>query len=102
VSREFVSQAVLMMSAVLFIVVGFPLHYSLLSLPATFGALYLTVWIGHRLKVHKTHVDLKSIKETYMDNSKCGFWVAELLNEESSAVKAPKGEMLFKKSVQKF
>jgi hypothetical protein len=63
----------------------------LLSLPATFGALYLTVWIGHRLKVSKTHADLKDIKKIYADNPKCGFWVAELLNEESSALKAPKG-----------
>ena len=75
----------------MFYVLGFPLHFSLLSLPATFGALYLTVWIGHRLKAAKTHLDLNSIKKTYMDDPKCGFWVAELLNEELSAVKAPKG-----------
>ena len=77
----------------MFYFAGFPLHYSLLSLPATFGALYLTVWIGHRLKAAKTHVDLNSIKKSYMDDPKCSFWVAELLNEESAAVKAPKGAL---------
>ena len=71
--------------------------FSLLSLPATFGSLYLIVWIGHRLKVSRTHTDLKSIKKIYMDDSKCGFWVAELLNEESLAMKAPKGWNAFNK-----
>lgn len=32
-----------------------------------------------------------------MDDSKCGFWVAELLNEESLAMKAPKGWNAFNK-----
>ena len=66
--------------------------FSLLSLPATFGALYLTVWLGHRFKVSGTHTDIKDIKNIYVDNPKCGFWVAELLSSEATAVKAPKGE----------
>jgi hypothetical protein len=70
------------------------LFFSLLSLPATFGALYLTVWVGHRLKASGTHGDLKQIKKIYMKDPKCGFWVAELLNSEASATKAPKGEKI--------
>jgi hypothetical protein len=65
--------------------------FSLLSLPATFGALYLTVWLGHRFKVSGTHTDIKDIKSVYGDNPKCGFWVAELLSAEATAKKAPKG-----------
>ena len=49
------------------------------------------------MKVSRTHTDLKSIKKIYMDDSKCGFWVAELLNEESLAMKAPKGWNAFNK-----
>ncbi len=66
--------------------------FSLLSLPATFGVLYMTVWLGHRFKVSGTHSDIKDIKNVYADNPKCGFWVAELLSSETTAVKAPKGD----------
>lgn len=89
-TREFVSQAILMLSAVLFIVIGTPLHYSLLSLPVTFLGLYFSIWVGHKLKACGTHGDIKNIKSVYMEDPRCGFWVAELISSEAAAKKTPK------------
>jgi hypothetical protein len=63
----------------------------LLSLPATFGALYFAVWVGHKIKASQTHNDIKDIKKVYIEDTKCGFWVAQLLSAEATAKKAPKG-----------
>ena len=67
---------------------------SLLSLPATFGALYFAVWVGHRIKASQTHDDIKNIKKAYIEDPKCGFWIAQLLSDEATAKKAPKGSLI--------
>lgn len=87
-TKEVIAQIILMLAALLFIVIGTPLHYSLFALPVTLLTLYIGVWIGHRVKATTTHGDLDDIQNVYMENPRCGFWVAELLS--SSAEKTEK------------
>jgi GNAT superfamily N-acetyltransferase len=48
------------------------------------GILLIGVWISHRAKAMFTHSDLNNITEAYLERSKCGFWVAELLGTPSN------------------
>ncbi len=95
--REAIAQIVLMVAALLFIVVGLPLHYSLISLPLVMFLLFVGVWIGHRVKITKGHGDLNDVQNMYIDKQKCGFWVAELLSpsaEKSGNIPLTKDDVL--------
>jgi len=55
----------------------------------------MAIWLGHRIKVFTTHVDLDNIDKTYTESEKGGFWVAELISDESNAIKTPQGNLDF-------
>lgn len=78
-TKEMVAQAILIQAAVLFIIVGTSLEYSLVSLPATLGCLYFGIYMAHKIKADQTHGDLFNIQDRYLNRPKCGFWVAVLL-----------------------
>jgi len=79
-TREVIAQVILMFAAILFIVVGTSLKYSLLAIPITLVTLYIGIYVGHWGKANKTHTDLLDIPQKYLEREKCGFWVAILLD----------------------
>ena len=80
--KEGVIQLILMTAAVLFIAVGTTLRNSLLAIPIVLTLLYAGIYIGHWVKISRTHGDLEDIDTSYSCHSKKGFWVAVLLSPE--------------------
>jgi len=80
--KEGVIQLILMTAAVLFIAVGTTLRNSLLAIPIVLALLYAGIYIGHWVKISRTHGDLEDIDTSYSSHSKKGFWVAVLLSPE--------------------
>lgn len=78
VTKEITAQFLLMFSAVLFIVLEFPLYYSALAVPVNFTFIYAVIYIGHWIKTIKTHRDLSNISSVYDPNARKAFFVAEL------------------------
>ncbi len=76
-TRDIVAQSMLMAAASIFILVGLPLHYCLLALPATAAFVFAAVWTAHKVKAHATHGDLDRVAEVYQSSEKTGFWLAE-------------------------
>ena len=58
--------------------------FSLLAIPITLVTLYVGIYIGHWVKTKKRHLDLYDIQARYLERVKCGFWVAILLDSNSS------------------
>ena len=79
ITREITAQLMLMAAACIFIVIGLPLAYCLLSIPLTMVTVYIGVFAAHKVKAYGHHQDLKNIEETYLANERTGFWVAELI-----------------------
>ena len=46
-------------------------------------ALYIGIYIGHWVKIVKTHGDLDDITKVYLENPRRSFWVAVLTNPEA-------------------
>jgi len=94
-TREMIAQVILMLAAILFIVVGTSLKYSLLAIPITLFTLYIGIYLGHWAKANKTHNDLLDIPAKYLEREKCGFWVAILLDADkvSSASSSSKSDV---------
>merc|ERR1712018_946144 len=57
-SKSWQAQVILMFAAILFIVIGTSLKYSLLAIPITLVTLYIGIYLGHWVKANKTHTDL--------------------------------------------
>ena len=109
--RELVSQTILILSAICFVVFGLPLiHryvwadtkteflgstsrrvmiqdlifcFSILAFPTVMLLLLIGIWVGHKVKVFTTHKDLNDIQKEYQSNPRCGFWVAELISGDA-------------------
>lgn len=81
--KEGIIQLILMASAVLFIVLGTTLRNSLLAIPLVLVTLYLGIFIGHWVKIVRTHGDLDDIGASYMDDPRKGFWVAVMTSSPS-------------------
>ena len=47
--------------------------------------LYIGIYLGHWGKANKTHTDLLDIPQKYLEREKCGFWVAILLDGNTSS-----------------
>lgn len=98
--REIISQSILILAAVLFVVVGLPLAYSLISIPIVLLLLAMSTWTGHRLKILLTHNDLNDIGQSYQSNAKCGFWVAEVL-DKNALISTPNKAKIVRKENEK-
>jgi ribosomal protein S18 acetylase RimI-like enzyme len=81
--RELVSQTILILSAICFVVFGLPLIHSILAFPTVMLLLLIGIWVGHKVKVITTHKDLNDIQKEYQSNPRCGFWVAELISGDA-------------------
>ena len=77
--RETTWQVALMLAAILFVVVGFPLQYCILSVPITLSLLFVGIFLGHWAKA-LGQKDMDDVLATYASDPKCGFWVAELVH----------------------
>ena len=77
--REIFIQIALMSSAVAFVVVGVRLEHCFVTFPLTALFFYFACALGHVVKAHAFHPDLKNIEGTYLSNPRTGFWVAELI-----------------------
>lgn len=53
----------------------------MLAFPIVIALLYICILIGHIVKAATTHNDLNDISNEYMEKSRCGFWVAESLDD---------------------
>lgn len=95
-TREMIAQLILMFAAILFIVVGTSLKYSLLAIPITLVTLYIGIYLGHWAKANKTHTDLLNIPAKYLEREKCGFWVAVLLDGNSASSSSSSSKESFK------
>jgi len=76
--KEGIIQLILMTAAILFIAIGTTLRNSLLAIPLVLVLLYLGIFLGHWVKIFRTHGDLDHIDSSYMDDPRKGFWVAVL------------------------
>ncbi len=83
--KEATAQVVLVLSAIWFVVVQYPLYYCLFSLPLALILLYLAIWVAHRVKI-LFHQDLDDIEFVYLSSEKCCFWVAEAHEEDGSQI----------------
>jgi len=81
VSDATIFSCVLILSAILFVVVGWPLLYSLMVFPVILTLFFIGVYVGHKIKAMMTHKDLNRITEEYQSDPRCGFWVAEMIDE---------------------
>ena len=61
IRRDVVAQSVLIMAASIFILIGLPLHYCLVTFPGIVAFVYFSVWLTHKVKVWTTHGDLDNI-----------------------------------------
>lgn len=75
--RELTVQLIVVLSAVLFILVGIPLHFCLISIPIVATGILMAVMAGHFHKAHCHKKNLEHMSEKYQLDPKCGFWVAE-------------------------
>jgi GNAT superfamily N-acetyltransferase len=75
--RETFLQAVIMLAAMMFIIGGVRLHYTILSLPIVVVLTYVGIYIAHYYKAKYLHSDLANIQKTYMSSDKTCFFVAE-------------------------
>jgi len=82
--KEGVIQLILMTAAVLFIAVGTTLKNSLLAIPIVLTLLYAGIYVGHWIKIARTHGDLDDIETSYLANPRKGFWVAVLTGSAPS------------------
>lgn len=87
--KEGVIQLILMTAAILFIVVGTSLKNSLLAIPLVLILLYVGIYVGHWVKILKTHGDLNDIHSSYLEDPRKGFWVAVLTSAGSVTSSAP-------------
>merc|ERR1719376_1643039 len=78
-----------MTAAILFIVVGTSLKNSLLAIPLVLILLYVGIYVGHWVKILKTHGDLNDIHSSYLEDPRKGFWVAVLTSAGSVTSSAP-------------
>jgi len=81
--RELISQTILVLAAILFVVFGLPLIHSILAFPTVMLLLLIGIWLGHKIKAITTHNDLNDIQGEYQSNPRCGFWVAELISGDA-------------------
>merc|ERR1712156_214694 len=72
------------MAAIFFVVFGLPLTQSILAFPTIMLLLLIGIWLGHKIKAVTTHKDLNDIYGEYQSNSRCGFWVAELISGDAT------------------
>lgn len=100
--REVISQFILILAALLFVVVGVSLKCCLLAFPIVLTLLFLSTWIGHLIKVVTTHHDLNNIPLEYTEKNKCGFWVAEVFGEVSSKIEILQENQMSLAEVQRF
>lgn len=96
--KEGVIQLILMTAAILFIVVGTSLRNSLWAIPLVLALLYVGIYVGHWVKIIKTHGDLKDIHSFYLENQRKGFWVAVLTSSDpiTSASKSVQKDYTFR------
>jgi len=80
VSDAMIFSCLLILSAILFVVIGYPLVHSLMVIPVILTIFFTGVYIGHKVKA-MTHYDLNRIAEEYQSDPRCGFWVAQMIDE---------------------
>ncbi|KAK7028026.1 hypothetical protein SK128_014099 [Halocaridina rubra] len=77
VCSEVFPQVALLVMAFAFIGLGIPFIFCLIGIPVAIILIYVGVWSAHMFKAMELHQDLNNIKQTYMSDLECGFWVAE-------------------------
>ena len=75
--RETTFQLMIFMSAILFIIVGIPFHYCVISVPLTILGLYFVVWSSLLMKSLEAQHEMSLIKQQYQQTDKTNFWIAE-------------------------
>ncbi|ODM94367.1 putative N-acetyltransferase camello [Orchesella cincta] len=88
--RETCAQAMVMVAALLYIVVGVKFQYCFLAIPIVIITTYVGVWTAHYYKAKYLHHDMKDIMKTYMstDKNTC-FFVAEALYSPENKNRIP-------------
>jgi len=76
-TREIMYQAVIMVAALMFIIGGLPLSYTIAAIPTVMLLAYVTIWSAHYYKAKYLHHDMTNIMKSYMGSDKTCFFVAE-------------------------
>lgn len=87
--RETFGQAVVMVAALIYIVIGLKFQYCVLAVPIVIITTYVGVWVAHLYKAKYLHDDLKDIMQSYMTSNKTCFIVAEAFFIPENLNKAP-------------
>jgi len=75
--RETFLQAIIMLAAIMYIVGGVQLQYTVTAIPIVAVLTYAGIYASHRYKAKYLHPDLQNIMQTYMGSNKTCFFVAE-------------------------
>lgn len=75
--KEITLQLVVVITAIMFVFLGFSPFSCLLSFPATVLLLYISIYTAHFIKAQTMTQDILNIPQHYMSSDYSGFWVAE-------------------------
>lgn len=78
VLSEIFPQVAVACIGVCFVMFSIPFKICLFSVPVAFIIIYVVIWCAHMFKAMELHSDLNNIRNTYMSDPDCGFWVAEV------------------------
>jgi GNAT superfamily N-acetyltransferase len=76
-TREIFFQAVIMIAAIMYILCGVPLQFTVSALPLTTVLAYIVIWFAHWYKAKYLHKDIVNVMKTYLGSDKTSFFVAE-------------------------
>lgn len=82
-TRETMYQAVVMVAALMFIIGGVPLTYTIIAFPIVLILTYISIWAAHYYKAKYLHPDLNNIMKSYMGSDKTCFFVAEAFSNKN-------------------
>lgn len=77
--RETFAQAVVMVAAIMYIVIGLKFQYCIFAIPIVIISTYFGIWGAHLYKAKYLHKDLTDIMKSYMASDKTYFFVAEAM-----------------------
>jgi GNAT superfamily N-acetyltransferase len=98
--REIFFQSIIMVSAIMFILLGVPFYWIVSSVPFVAISFYVIIWTAHFYKAHYLHPDLKDIAASYMASPNTCFFVAEAFGDPPSLLRRKANPPAFVTSVE--
>jgi len=76
-TQEITIQVCVILSAIIFIVLGVPFHLCWISFPLVALLLFISFYLGDWYKTSTSRLDLDNLSSSYGSDPRTGFWVAE-------------------------